>query len=56
MKNLNPCSLEKAKAMAFYLGFKLVDDFPSIPILIEGDNIIISKLINYKNAHIPWSI
>lgn len=55
-KYLKPRYLEEAEAMTFYLGLGLVDDLPSIPILIEGDDSKTVNLINDKNILISWKI
>lgn len=40
-KDLLRCSPEEAEVVAFYPGLKVVDEFPFVPILIEGDSSMI---------------
>lgn len=42
-KNLKSCSSEEAKAIAFYMGLRLVKEFPNSPVQIEGDRSLIVK-------------
>lgn len=53
IKELHPCDPKEVEAIAFYLALKLVKDLTEILVLLEGDNLLIVKLLNYKRAHPP---
>lgn len=55
-QKLHHYSLEDADAMTFLLGLKLMEDMPSILIILEGDSQSIVKLLNDPDVNPPWRI